>query len=121
MKILPIQYKYSYDNNDSNIQYKIQTPQKTFYNATTPQSISFTGLADFFKFEKAFFTEQQAIKYLSAFGVNDEKLVPKLMYLTSKKTFLGYDLLYYKSMLQKMMDLKSEGFILDEVFLYKDD
>ena len=119
MKILPIQYKYSCDNNNSNIQYKTQIPQKTFYNATTPQSISFTGLADFFKFEKVFFTKQQAVKYLSAFGVNDEKLVPKLMYLTSKKTFLGYDLLYYKSMLQKMMDLKSEGFILDEVFLYK--
>lgn len=114
MKILPIQYKYSCDNNNSNIQYKTQSPQKTFYNATTPQSVSFTGLADFFKFEKVFLNEKQTLALLNNAGIKVVNTIKKLMGVAEKKS--SFRLKYNKSILQKMVELKNEGFDLDEIF-----
>lgn len=114
MKILPIQYKYSCDNNNSNIQYKIQKPKKTFYNATTPQSVTFTGLADFFKFEKVFLNEKQTLALLNNAGIKVVNTIKKLMGVAEKKS--SFRLKYNKSILQKMVELKNEGFDLDEIF-----
>lgn len=114
MKILPIQYKYSCDNNNSNIQYKTQSPQKTFYNATTPQSVTFTGLADFFKFEKVFLNEKQTLALLNNAGIKDVNTIKKLMSVAGKKS--SFRLKYNKSILQKMVELKNEVFDLDEIF-----
>lgn len=88
MKILPIQYKYSCDNNNSNIQYKTQSPQKTFHNATTPQSVTFTGLADFFKFEKVFLNEKQTLALLNNAGIKVVNTIKKLMGVAEKNPVL---------------------------------
>lgn len=114
MKILPIQYKYSCDNNNSNIQYKTQSPQKTFYNATTPQSVTFTGLADFFKFEKVFLNEKQTLALLNNAGIKDINTIKKIMSVAGKKS--SFRLKYNKPILQKIVELKNEGFDLDEIF-----
>lgn len=117
MKILPIQSFSNYsDNKQISTHKNLQTSPilKTQCN-----NINFNGIFDVFKkSEKKYYSKQEVLEKLKEIEGINYQIQHIVLYVTEKfeKEFLFKK--YYKYMVDKIVELSKEGFIIEDLFSY---
>lgn len=114
MKILPIQSFSNYsDSKQISINKNLQTVK------TQCNNINFNGIFDVFKkSEKKYYSKQEVLEKLKEIKGINYQIQHIVLYVTEKfeKEFLFKK--YYKYMVDKIVELSKEGFIIEDFFSY---
>ena len=114
MKILPIQSFSNYsDSKQISINKNLQTVK------TQCNNINFNGIFDVFKkSEKKYYSKQEVLEKLKEIEGINYQIQHIVLYVTEKfeKEFLFKK--YYKYMVDKIVELSKEGFIIEDLFSY---